>query len=123
MVDLISHLDFKASEEDVEFARENSWVSFVPEFAEDFDGNEFMRAQSRPSFIYKVRSVDTEGNRTYECTLCSNIVANARVVHPIQDGVFNKSGGGKAKYEEIPYCPVCEDKPVSPGSPIIDPLC
>ncbi len=108
-------LEFKVNDEWGQFARENSWASFIPEFAEDAGGNKFMRARGR-SVSYRIVSKDKQGNQTYECAQCSGEIKGARVVHPIWDGPFPCSGSGKCHYETVPYCPKCEEQPS--GAPI-----
>lgn len=49
---------------------------------------------------------------------CGETILGARVAHPIHDGLFPLSGSGKCKYETVPYCPKCEEKPDFHGSPI-----
>ena len=45
------------------------------------------------------------------------IIAITRA-HPIWDGPFPCSGSGRCHYEQVPYCPECEEEPSSSGTPI-----
>lgn len=49
---------------------------------------------------------------------CGEAIMGAEVAHPIWDGPFACSGGGRCEYETIPYCPKCEIKPGFHGAPI-----
>ena len=49
---------------------------------------------------------------------CGEEIEGVDVHHPIHDGPFPLSGSGKVHIETTPYCPKCEEKPASSGSPI-----
>lgn len=55
---------------------------------------------------------------SYKCRKCSSIIQAVSVSHPIWDGPFAMSGGGRVFNESKPYCPKCEEKPSDRGSPI-----
>ena len=57
-------------------------------------------------------------DETYKCRDCGETILAARVAHPIWNGPFPQSGSGKCLYEDISYCPECEQKPSLRGSPI-----
>jgi len=57
-------------------------------------------------------------DRTYKCRDCGEAILAARIAHPVWDGPFAMSGGGRCVYEELPYCPKCEQKPDFHGSPV-----
>jgi len=54
----------------------------------------------------------------WNCKECGTAIVNVRVAHPIWDGPFPMSGSGKCEYEQVPYCPQCEEKPSFHGAPI-----
>ncbi|MBI3334778.1 hypothetical protein HYZ97_04800 [Candidatus Pacearchaeota archaeon] len=107
-------LEFKINEEWERFARENPWASFIPEFARDTEGQEYMKGRGR-SVIYRIR---TEREQTCECTNCKGKIVSKTVAHAIWDGPFPMSGSGRCHYENVPYCPQCEKEPPFHGSPI-----
>lgn len=117
MSNTIEQLDFKVNEEWAEFAKENPWASFIPEFAKDSSGQEFMRARGR-SVSYKIVFEDDKRNQAYRCAKCNGEILSARVAHPIWDSPFPMSGSGRCHYENVPYCPTCEKEPNFHGSPI-----
>ena len=49
---------------------------------------------------------------------CGEDIMAARITPPIWDGPFPCSGSGRVRSEIIPYCPKCEEKPDSSGTPI-----
>jgi len=49
---------------------------------------------------------------------CGTTILAAQVAHPILDGPFPGSGSGKCDYDEMPYCPKCEEEPNFHGIPI-----
>ena len=108
---MVGSLDFSVTEEWEEFARENPWSAFIPECAKDSDGAEYLRRKGN-NFAYKKTA---EG---YECTDCGSEIMSAIVIHPIWDGPFLGSGSGRCHNEKVPYCPKCDEKPSSSGSPI-----
>jgi len=55
---------------------------------------------------------------TYACWDCGEGILAAQVIHPIWDGPFPLSGSGRCSTENVPYCPKCELKPSSRGTPI-----
>lgn len=107
-------LDFRV---DKEYAKKNPWASFVPEFAKDSTGQEFVRCKGR-SVAYKIVTENEKGEQTYKCASCGGEILTATVAHPIWDGPFPGSGAGECKYEGVLYCPKCEKKPESNGLPI-----
>jgi len=62
------------------------------------------------SFAYK-KNADGE----WECARHKILVLAETVAHPVWDGPFPMSGSGKCEYEEIPYCPECEEKLLDVG--------
>jgi len=54
----------------------------------------------------------------FDCLECGSLIMSAVVAHPIWDGPFPGSGSGKCEYEDVPYCPVCEEEPSFHGTPI-----
>lgn len=86
------------------------WTSFKPEEAEE-DGIKYLRKHGS-DIIYK------KTEKGYECMTCGEEVMSGRVAHPIWDGPIPMSGGGECKYEEVPYCPKCEEEPNFHGSGI-----
>jgi len=110
-------LEFKVNGEWEKFAEENSWASFIPEFAVDSNGQKFMRGRGR-SIAYKIVSEDAQGKQEYKCSQCDGEILGTEVAHPIWDGPFPCSGSGRCHYETVPYCPNCEEKPSFHGSPI-----
>ncbi len=109
-------LEFSVNKEWAACEKENPWLAFVPEFAVDSNGQQFMRPRGR-SVVYKVVTEDGN-NQTYECNDCGSEIAGTTVAHSVWDGPFPGSGSGRVQNETIPYCPKCEDKPDFHGSPI-----
>ena len=67
--------------------------------------------------IYKVEK--EEGLlQEYVCKDCGSKIQGAKVIQPIWDGPFPCSGSGRVTSEIVPYCPKCEPKLSSRGSPI-----
>ena len=71
---------------------------------------------SKNSKIYKRINKDNEGKQIYQCNDCSSDIMSSIVAHPIHDGPFPLSGSGQCHYEQVPYCPKCEEKPNYNGS-------
>ena len=115
----MSELDFRVDEEWAKFARENSFASFIPEFAKDSTGQEFMRKRGS-SVAYKIKTESEKEERIYECSQCGSEILDAKVAHPIWvwDGIFPLSGCSRNLYELVPYCPKCEEKPKFSGTPV-----
>jgi len=72
------------------------------------------RMETRDTSRYEKR----EDGKLY-CKECGSVILGAKVAHPIWDGPFPMSGSGKCFYEEVPYCPKCEEKPSFHGEPIV----
>jgi hypothetical protein len=73
--------------------------------------------------VEQVKNRDTskyvkQSSGMYKCRDCGQTILAARIAHPIWDGPFPMSGIGRCVYEEVPYCPKCEPKPNSHGSPV-----
>lgn len=97
--------------EDLEFkVVENmpSWTTFKPEIAKK-DGIEYHR--KRGSKIIYRQSADG-----FKCMSCDSEILASQVAHPIHDGPFPLSGSGRCEYEQVPYCPKCEEKSDFHGS-------
>ncbi len=75
------------------------------------DGVEYQR-KAGSDIVY--RSTE-EG---FQCMVCGSEVEAVRVAHANYDGIFEMSGGGRPVYEIVPYCPSCEEKPESQGTPV-----
>ncbi len=103
MLEELTNLEFK--EVEVE-----SWASFKPEVAQK-DGQEHLRVRGSKIIYQKT-------DDGYKCLDCGSLVMAGRVAHPIWDGPFHMSGSGKCHYEDVPYCPKCEQEPGFRGSPI-----
>jgi len=114
----IEKLDFRVNQEWADCARENPWLDFVPAFAKDSKGQEFMRGVGR-SVAYKIKTEDAKGKQTYECGQCGGEVMATNVAHPILDSPICCSGSGRVRNEQVPYCPKCETRPRGSGEPII----
>src|SRR3989338_9544490 len=85
-----------------------SWAAFKPEIAKK-DGIEYHRKRGS-EIVYKC------SDDGFECMSCGSEILAARVAHPIHDGPFPLSGSGRCEYEQVPYCPKCEEKPNYHGS-------
>lgn len=120
MPDSLDNLEFKVNEEWEKFSEENSWVTFIPEFVEDENGQNYMRKRGG-SVVYKIIAEDEQGRQTYRCAQCDSDILEAKVAHPIHDGPFPLSGSGQCHYENVPYCPNCEEEPNFNGFPITVP--
>ena len=114
-------LEFKVAEDWQKAANESSWRAFIPEFARDSDGKLHMRRKGS-SVAYRATSEYDEKNITYECVQCDRDICGAKVAHLIHNSPFSLSGFGKCYYEEVPYCPNCEEKPSYNGLPIDAPF-
>ena len=55
---------------------------------------------------------------TFKCLECGSTILSATIAHPIWDGPFAMSGGGRVFNEEVSYCPKCDEKPSFHGSPV-----
>ena len=55
----------------------------------------------------------------YKCKTCNADILGAQVAHPVWVRGFT-GGGGECRYETVPYCPNCETKPNSHGSPVYE---
>ena len=94
----VKSLEFKITDNWKKYALENSWASFIPEFAEAA-GQKFMKPAGR-NVIY--RAVKKEENQQeYVCNACGSEIIGVKVSH------------GETKTEIVPYCPKCEKKPES----------
>ena len=113
----IKDLEFKVSESWKKVANENSWKAFIPEFAKDSNGQKYMRRKGN-SNIYKIISEDDQGKFFAECSECESKIISETIAHSIHDGPFPLSGSGKCRYEKIPYCSNCEEKPHYHGNSI-----
>ena len=82
MSNAIEQLEFKINEYWAQFARENYWVSFIPEFAKDADGQEFMKGRDR-SVVYRIKTENEKEEQTYECTKCRGEILSEIVAHAI----------------------------------------
>jgi hypothetical protein len=102
----LDDLDFSVSEDWEQFAKENPSHLFIPEFAKDETGNEFLRGRGFPN-IYRVIDDD---KLIYECIQCNGKIRISVIIHPkFEDSKINY-------YEEhIPFCPNCEDLPKPQG--------
>lgn len=87
-----------------------SWSTFKPEVAIK-DGIEYNK-KIGSNIIYMNNGED------FVCLDCDSEILAIEVAHPIHDGPFPMSGSGKCEYEQVPYCPTCEEKPNYNGSPI-----
>jgi len=59
---------------------------------------------------------------SWVCTKCGDGIKAKVVAHPIHFGLFELSGTGKCKYENLPYCPNCEKEPSFYGKIITEKL-
>lgn len=107
-------LDFKINEAWKRFKEKNPWLAHIPEFAEDSEGNFFMRDHRR-KVIYRAVDPDSE-NLVYICNSCNADIEYVTVAHPLHKIHFSESS--KSYYEKVPYCPNCEKKPSPNGRPI-----
>jgi len=111
-------LEFAVNEEWATCKKQNTWLAFVPEFAEDSKGQKFMRPLGR-SIVYKVVT-EKGNNQTYACNDCGSEISGTTVTHSIWDGPGPCSGSGEVRSETVPYCPKCEERPSPYGIPILD---
>jgi len=108
---MTEQLEFSVSEEGEKFARENFWTSFIIEIAHDSNGTEYHRKKGSKIVYKKIKD-------GFECVECGSEIMAGKVAHSIWDGPFSMSGSGKCHYEDVPYCPKCEEKPNFNGTPI-----
>ena len=97
---LVNSLEFKTFEV-------QSWRTFKPETAKKDEIEYHKKIGS--NIIYKNNGED------FLCLDCNSEIIVAKVAHPIHDGPFPLSGSGKCEYEQVPYCPKCEEKPSYSG--------
>jgi len=103
VLESIAGLDFRVDEKALERAKANPETQFIPEFAKCSDGQEYMRGIGS-SIIY--RAVRGEkGEINYECNRCKIPILSTRVAHTTW-------------FEDVPYCPRCEERPSSIGKQI-----
>ncbi len=109
----IKNLEFYVNAEWLIYLKEHPWMTFVAEEATDSNGVTYLRNhKKKDSLIYRKTE---EG---YVCTNCDSEIQQATIIHSIWDGPFSCSGSGKTAKEFVPYCPKCEEKPSSNGTPI-----
>lgn len=72
------------------------------------------RIQNRDMTRYQQKD-----NGGWYCNACGCTILLQKIPHPIWDGPFSCSGSGKCFYEDVPYCPECEEIPNFEGEPII----
>ena len=101
--DIVKDLKFEPVETE-------SWEVVKLEKAEK-EGVEYLR-KINGNIVYK------KNGETFECLTCGAQIMAAQIAHPIWDGPFPCSGSGRCYYEEVPYCPKCEEKPNFHGFPI-----
>jgi ribosomal protein L37AE/L43A len=105
------NLEFSVTKEYQELLKEYPWMSFIPEEAKNSEGNIFQRKKGSSVIYLKIED-------GYKCVTCGSEIITRGIAHPIWDGPFDLSGSGKCQYEQVPYCPKCEEKPNFSGSPI-----
>ena len=55
----------------------------------------------------------------YKCKGCDAVIMSARVAHPIYlREMPPRHGFGRCAYEQVPYCPNCDEKPNFDGEPV-----
>lgn len=52
------------------------------------------------------------------CKTCGSVIAASIKYFPVWDGPFPCSGSGEVISENIPFCPTCEERPDSRGTPV-----
>ena len=118
----MADLEFVIKEDWEKFMKESPWATFVPSVANQ-NRQIFMRnALIQNSPIYKAVNNDATGSKGWKCNDCGSDIMSATVAHPIHDGPFPLSGSGQCHYEDVPYCPKCEEKPNYNGSSITIPF-
>ena len=110
-------LDFIVNESWQNVAESRPWLAFIPETSRGSDNELFMRRKGG-SVIYRAISEENPKDIPYECVGCDGSIRAAIVAHSIHDGPFRGSGFGNVSYENVPYCPNCEERPSYSGSPI-----
>jgi len=114
----LDKLEFSATDNWEQSAKECPWLAFIPEYARDENGQqEFMRARGRTQ-VYRLIKREANGSEEHECATCNSPIMSATIAHSIWDSPIPMSGSGKCHYEGVPYCPKCEEKPKFHGSPI-----
>jgi hypothetical protein len=61
-----------------------------------------------------------DGSFTLSCKKCSGPIMGARVAHPVWIEGMGCAGTGECRYEQVPYCPNCEEKPNFHGTPVTE---
>jgi len=95
----LGDLDFKKLEVPI-------WANFKPEVTE----------KNNVKYLKKQDNIYIKADDGYSCSDCGSEIKSKKVAHPIHDGPFPLSGSGKCHYEEIPYCPKCEEEPNFSGT-------
>lgn len=75
------------------------------------------RAPGNEANWVKVDDLVGSGAYKWVCKTCNANILGAKVAHPIHVGGTG-AGFGECKYEEVGYCPNCEQKPDFHGTPI-----
>ena len=101
-------LEFKAQEGWAD------WQSYRPEISGCGSCEAYFEKKPEEKIAYK----RSKGEEHYQCTNCGKGINTVTRAHPIHDGPFPLSGSGQCKYQSVPYCPKCEEKPNESGLPI-----
>ena len=111
----MTNLEFVVNEDWKNWYKGNSWAAFVPSNAKNGEVKYIRNSLRENSKIYRVVKEDKNGQEL-KCSDCGSGIMSATVAHPIHDGPFPLSGSGQCHYEQVPYCPKCEEKPNYNGS-------
>src|SRR3972149_4573072 len=56
--------------------------------------------------------------KVWRCRDCQGEIMAITVAHPIWFRELSCAGSGECRYEQVPYCPNCEEEPNPHGNPI-----
>lgn len=90
-----------------------TWQAYNAELADCDDCKTHYEKKVNSKIVYKMNN-----DESYNCLNCGGDILGERVAHTILDGPFPLSGSGRVRYEIVPYCPKCEQKPNFHGTPI-----
>ena len=91
------------------------WISFVPLYARDSEGNLFVQPRGR-KIIYQVEQGRL--GEDYICYQCGRRVESELLGHLVWNIPFLGIHTNKCLFEPVPFCPNCERPPENYGRPI-----
>lgn len=105
-------LDCSAEISDYKFERASGVLK------EDLGGLVYVRKTQQPEHLYVVDINNNEYREQWTCFKCKSSVRFAIVTHPIINRNYPFLDRLRHRYEVVPYCPICEQKPDLHGGEI-----